>query len=199
MRFPEKYPKLTYLAFNSLCHAKLESSGYRPSNFEIRSLEICKSTNDEAAKHLKSYPCSIILSMTQEEGRGRGGKTWESPIGGMWLSIGINSKSNVEELSSFVVEGVQKIIDKCTKTDVKPPNDILINGKKVCGVLVESKSSGDEFEQVIIGIGINVFNDISEDLFDTATRLKAHCDPLSIPELASDITISVLNKLSFLL
>jgi BirA family biotin operon repressor/biotin-[acetyl-CoA-carboxylase] ligase len=198
LRFPKKYPKLTHLAFNSLCHAKLNAQGFNPEIFEIRSLEICKSTNDEVAKHLKSYLYSIVLSMTQEAGRGRKGNIWESELGGMWLSIGVNNKSKIVELSSLVIEAVKEVLDFCHISDVKSPNDLLINGKKVCGVLVETKSTGDEFEQVIIGIGVNVFNDISDDLIDNATRLKDHCDPPSIPELASDITLSVLNKLPFL-
>ncbi|MCE7734218.1 MAG: biotin--[acetyl-CoA-carboxylase] ligase [Candidatus Heimdallarchaeota archaeon] len=199
LRFPEKYPKMPFLTFNSLCHQKLQSSGYNPVDFEIRSLEICKSTSDEAEKHLKSYPYSIVLSMTQEEGRGRDGKTWISPIGGIWLSIGFNTQAKMIELSTNVIESVRDTLEKYLKCQIKEPNDIFVDGKKLCGVLVESRSSADHFERVIIGIGINVFNDIPEELSEIGTRMKDHCNPPSIPELASIITLDLLNNLSFLI
>lgn len=199
LRFPDKYPKMPFLIFNRLCHQRLQSSGYNPTDFEIRSLEICNSTSDEAEKHLKSYPYSIVLSMTQQEGRGREGKTWFSPIGGVWLSIGINTRAKVMELSTNVVESVKDSLEKYLKCHIKEPNDILVDGKKLCGVLVESRSSADHFENVIIGIGVNVFNDIPEELNDKATRMKDHCNPPSIPELASLIVVDLLDRLNFLL
>lgn len=199
LRFPDKYPKMPFLTFNSLCHQRLQTSGYNPVDFEIRSLEICNSTSDEVEKHLKSYPYSIVLAMTQQEGRGRDGKTWSSPIGGLWLSIGINTRAKVIELSTKVVESVKDTLGKFLKCQIKEPNDIFVNGKKLCGVLVESRSSSSHFERVIIGIGVNVFNDIPEELIDIATRMKDHCNPPSIPELASLITVDLLDKLNFLL
>lgn len=199
LRFPDKYPKLSFLTFNSLCHQQLKLSGYNPFDFEIRSIEICKSTNDEVKKQLQTSQYSIVLSMSQEEGRGRDGKTWASPIGGIWLSIGFNTRAKVVELSSLVVESVKKSLEKYMSCEIKEPNDIIVGGKKLCGVLVESTSITDQFEQVIIGIGINVFNDISEDLLEIATRMKDHCDPRSIPELSSVISVDLLTNLSFLL
>lgn len=190
---------MTHLAFNGICHDNLKKSGFDPINFEIRSIEICKSTNDEVSKHLKSYPNSIVLSMTQEEGRGREGKVWHSTLGGIWMSIGINTQSKVTELSSIVVKSIHKILNSFVTCTIKDPNDILIGSKKLCGVLVETKSKGSDFEQVVIGIGVNVFNEIHENLTDIATRLKKYCDPPSIPELASTIVLEVLNDLSDIL
>ncbi|MFV2015527.1 MAG: biotin--[acetyl-CoA-carboxylase] ligase [Candidatus Heimdallarchaeota archaeon] len=198
-RFPDKYPKLSFLTFNSLCHKQLKLSGYNPFDFEIRSIEICKSTIDEVKKYLKSCQYSIVLSMMQEEGRGRDGKTWASPIGGIWLSIGFNTQAKVVELSSVVVKSIKKSLKKYLVCEIKPPNDIIIGGKKLCGLLVETTSIADQFEQVIIGVGINVFNDIPEELLGIATRMKDHCDPPSIPELSSAITVGLLDNLNFLL
>ncbi len=199
LRFSTYYPKMTYLAFNGFCHDNLKKSGYDPINFEIRSIEICKSTNDEVNKHLKSYPNSIVLSMTQEDGRGRDGKIWHSTIGGIWMSIGINTQSKVMELSSIVVQSIHKVLSSYVKCIIKDPNDILVGTKKLCGVLVETKSKGSDFEQVVIGIGVNVYNEIHDELLDSATRLKEYCDPPSVPELSSKIAVEVLDDLSKIL
>ena len=196
LRFPLHYPKMNHLVFNRLCHEDLIKSGYNPIDFETRSIEVCKSTNDEVNKHLKSYDNCIVLSMIQEKGRGRDGKTWDSPIGGVWMSLGMNIKSEVIELSTIVIKSVSKVLNSYVNCIIKEPNDIFVNDKKLCGVLVETKSSGSIFEQIVIGIGINVFNEIHEDLIEIATRLKDHCDPPSIPELASKIIVEVINNVS---
>ncbi|KKL20542.1 hypothetical protein LCGC14_2454400, partial [marine sediment metagenome] len=122
LRFPIHYPKMNHLAFNRLCHQGLQASGYDPIQFEIRSLEVCKSTNDEVSKHLRSYPNSIVLSMIQEEGRGRGSKIWDSPIGGIWMSIGMNIQSEVIELSTLVVNSVSKTLNYYVQCNIKDPN-----------------------------------------------------------------------------
>lgn len=190
---------MSFLTFNSMCHQLLQDAEYNAIDFEIRSIEICNSTNDEVAKHLKSYPYSIVLSMKQQEGRGREGKTWISPIGGIWLSIGFNTNAKVVELSSKVVSSIKGTLDKYLLCNIKEPNDIFVEGKKICGVLVETKSIDDHFEEVIVGVGINVFNDIPDELSDIATRMKDHCDPPSIPELSSKITLDLLDNLNFLI
>lgn len=186
---------MLHLAFNSLCHESLQEAGFDPLEFEIRSLEVCESTNDFAEKLLDIHDNSIVLSMIQNKGRGRESRIWYSPVGGIWLSIGINSSSKVAELSTPVIHGVKKVLDKYVRTEIKPPNDIKCKGKKMCGVLVETKSVGDQFQKIIIGIGINVFNEIPAEVTDIATRLSDYTDPPSVPELASMITTSVLSEI----
>ena len=199
IKYPNDYPKMHHFAFNSLCHEQLREIGFDPLEFEIRSLEVCESTNDFANKLLDIHNNSIVLSMVQDKGRGRESRVWYSPVGGMWLSIGINSTSKVTELSTPVIHAVKKVLDLYVETEIKPPNDIKCQGKKMCGILVETKSVGDRFQKIIIGIGINVFNEIPEEIMDIATRLSDYVDAPSVPELASKIATSVLSEIKNLI
>lgn len=128
------------------------------------------STND----FLKSnnFPSgTIVISEMQTAGKGRYGKKWFSPQGGLWFSCVINKKSKRPYfyviLSSLAI--IDTLRDYDIKAKIKWPNDILINYKKVSGILVEN----DYYKgKIIIGIGINVNNKIPENTDIEATSLK---------------------------
>lgn len=128
------------------------------------------STND----FLKSnnFPSgTIVISEMQTAGKGRYGKKWFSPQGGLWFSCVINKKSKRPYfyviLSSLAI--IDTLKDYDIKAKIKWPNDILINCKKVSGILVEN----DYYKgKIIIGIGINVNNKIPVNTDIEATSLK---------------------------
>ncbi len=187
---------MKYLTFNQIMHTNLRNNGYDPTEWEIRSLPIVKSTNDYVSYLFEmNYKQVIVLSRVQENGRGRNGNSWESPDGGIWLSIGIKKQFKPIELSTPVVQAVKTVIDKFVKCEIKAPNDILINGKKLAGVLVEAKTLENKMQEAIIGIGVNVLNELPDNIKDIATRLKDHSNANEIPEIAADIAIAVINKL----
>ncbi len=183
-----------YLTFISLLHEKLVKNNIDPNSYEIRSLPIVHSTNDYAERLIKfNFPYNVVLSKIQENGRGRENRYWDSTDGGIYLSIGIQKDMDPIELSTPVVEVVHKVLSKLVTCEIKNPNDILINGKKVAGILVESKIQGSVMKQAIIGIGINVVNEIVDDLTEIATRLVDHCEVPEIFDLASDIALEVIK------
>lgn len=102
----------------------------------------------------------IISSETQTGGRGRRGREWISPRGGLWFSIILRPKVHAEhagELSLLASVAVAKAIRRLysLKTDVKWPNDVLLGGKKVCGILAESEIRGQRIDFAVLGIGVN--------------------------------------------
>ncbi|MDD3655881.1 MAG: biotin--[acetyl-CoA-carboxylase] ligase [Atribacterota bacterium] len=110
---------------------------------------------------------TIIITEQQSEGKGRLGKTWFSPAGGIWLSIIlypeiISSSIGLITLMAAVV--VANTISKLfpIKAQIKWPNDILIDDRKVCGILTEMSTETKNIQWVIVGIGINANNDSSE-------------------------------------
>lgn len=113
---------------------------------------------------------TIIVSETQSSGRGRQGNHWDSQKGkGLWMSIVVKPKINITDsikITSVVALGVRKGIKNIINESVhiKWPNDIIINKKKVCGILVESVISGENIGGIVIGIGINVSH--SKDYFE---------------------------------
>ena len=141
------------------------------------------STNDLASDwlHAGCPDFSLIVANEQTKGKGRSGRRWyTNPESALAFSLiitnlklptnlynGLTSTSLVQALSVFTRESIQ----------IKWPNDILIGGKKVCGILIESSWSGDQMNGIILGIGVNIFEDslnIQEELRFPASYLKRH-------------------------
>ena len=120
------------------------------------------STNNIAIKKIKrGYKTGIIISETQTNGRGQYGKKWISNKGNLFLSIffAINKKTKISNLVKSNLKSIKKILSKYIKLkiNIKIPNDITVNKKKICGILNETLFY-DNFKFIIIGIGINISN-----------------------------------------
>ncbi len=123
---------------------------------------------------------TIVVSETQTRGKGRLGRKWISPKGGIWLSIILKPKIKPSELIKITLltaVAVAKAIKEelNINAEIKWPNDVLVDERKVCGILTETFSQGEKLQYVIVGIGINANFDISvfpEELRRTATSLK---------------------------
>jgi len=120
------------------------------------------STND-LAKELAMRGAregTVVVAETQTSGRGRLKRKWISPEGGLWLSIILRPRiqsKHAPKLTLMASVAVAKTISRLfpLKAEIKWPNDILINYKKVCGILTEAKTTGEALEFVILGMGIN--------------------------------------------
>ena len=102
---------------------------------------------------------TVVVADEQRGGRGRMTRTWLSPRGSLALSIILYP--DVDYLPSLIMLAslaVARSIETVTglKSQIKWPNDVLINGKKVCGILIESDVQRNIVEYVIIGIGVNI-------------------------------------------
>ena len=103
---------------------------------------------------------TIIIAEKQTAGRGRLNRKWTSPKGGIWFSLIIHPKFDVS--SSTLIPILSAVaLSKSIKsvlgidTEVKWPNDITLNGKKVAGVLVDASFQANKIDYLILGIGIN--------------------------------------------
>ena len=123
---------------------------------------------------------SVIISEKQTKAKGRSGKTWESPLGGVWLSIILNPNVDHTRLPLITLAtgvAVAKTLEKVgvENPEIKWPNDIIINDKKVCGILTEAVTKFNTIENVIIGVGIDAnlnLLDFPEELQNGTTTLK---------------------------
>ena len=120
------------------------------------------STNDLAIKKIKTgITQGIIVADYQKKGRGQHGKKWLSFKGNLFMTIFFKIKENIN-LKKITILNC-KIIKKSLmqyikkKITIKPPNDLLINKKKICGILQEIKYNNEE-KFIVIGIGINLIN-----------------------------------------
>lgn len=123
---------------------------------------------------------TVLIAEEQLEGKGRMGREWISPKGkGIWMSIILKPKVEPMAVSKITLLGaaaVHKALENMNiNSKIKWPNDILINNKKVCGILTEMNCELNMINYVVIGIGINVNlndNDIPEELKHKATSIK---------------------------
>ncbi len=121
------------------------------------------STQDIAAA-LDADPANdgaVIIAARQSNARGRGGKTWASPRGGIWMSVVLHPECSASDAALLLPLGVGTAVagairDAC---DVQPelrwPNDITVRGRKLAGIITEADMELDRIRTVCIGIGIN--------------------------------------------
>ena len=118
------------------------------------------STNDIAIQKIRQgYKAGVIVSDKQIRGRGRHGKKWVSIKGNLFFSIFfiINKKIQISRLVISNLRIIKKILSKYIKSKIKikRPNDIIVNKKKICGILNETLFYND-LKFLVIGIGINI-------------------------------------------
>lgn len=160
------------------------------------------STNEEAKRLIKEKKAeegTVIVADFQTNGKGKPGSSWFSPPGtGIYLSAIVKPFVNLDELPLITLIGAKAALSSIEKISglkgaIKLPNDVMLGGKKIGGVLVERISSG----HVIIGIGLNVnqaLKDFPDELQKSATSLKMETgNNFSINETGNNL-VSELNR-----
>jgi len=140
--------------------------------------DTAESTMD-IARELARKDCpdfTVVIAETQTSGRGRMDRSWWSPKGGLYFTLVIRPHLS-PAMSPLVNFGTAFVLARALQdfcdvdARVKWPNDILIHGRKVSGMLSEMEAAGDQVSFVNIGIGINMNNDLPPDL-PSATSIK---------------------------
>ena len=121
---------------------------------------------------------TLVIADTQSAGRGRRGRGWISPAGeGIFMSLIVRPQvhpSQVAKMSLTLALAVARAIEKETGLDarIKWPNDIVIGGRKVCGLLLEMDATAERVESIVAGVGINVHQTaFDEEIVHTASSL----------------------------
>jgi BirA family biotin operon repressor/biotin-[acetyl-CoA-carboxylase] ligase len=133
----------------------------------------------------------VIISDSQRKGIGRHGNRWVSPKGGIWLSIILSSTLHPSRITLFsfcASVAISEAIDKCTgiKSRLKWPNDVMIEGKKVSGILVDASVDADSIEHIIIGIGVNA----NVNSADIEKKIEDYEQPYPITSLQEQLGTS---------
>lgn len=133
---------------------------------DILFLDTVDSTNEEASRQAGQGAAhgTLIIAGEQTAGRGRMGRSFSSPSQeGIWMSLLIKddiAPMNASMLTLVMGLAVARAIEGCCDLTpmIKWPNDLILSGKKVCGILTEMRMQGDRISHLVIGIGINVHN-----------------------------------------
>lgn len=160
---------------------------------------VLTSTMEEARKLAAagSTEGTVVIAGRQTEGRGRLKRSWLSPAGSLSFSVilkpPLQCLPSLIMISSLAVRGAIKSAAGI-KSAIKWPNDVLINGKKVCGILIENEIRAREVTCSITGIGINVGFDpsIHTEITRLATSLSLEaCKDIALEE----VCCTVLNEM----
>lgn len=164
---------------------------------EVR--EVVDSTQDEVHAWGESGRPhgSALLARAQAAGRGSRGRAWASPPGGLWLSVLVRPRSAAaaEVLSlraGLAVAAVLERLPGVPPVRLKWPNDLMLADRKVGGILCEARWRGDAPAWVVIGVGVNVTNELPAELRAGATRLGEHTRPPEVEPLARQIVAELL-------
>ncbi len=168
--------------------------------------ESLPSTNDWAKEHLASFDrdkMTLITASRQTHGRGQYGKKWQTPEAGdsLCCTYAFFVRENQGEplsLTHLLALSLQTVLkEKGVKATIKKPNDLLVNGKKIAGILCETQSL-DPYTAVVMGIGINInvsdsfLRAIDQPATALSIELKRREDPLQI---LSRLTTLFIQKL----
>lgn len=126
---------------------------------------------------------TLVLAEEQTAGRGRDGRTWRSPPGGVWLGMllrpplppaGVLSLRIGLVLADVVeaVLGIQATSLSGPRAALKWPNDVLVDERKVAGILCETRWQGDALQWLAVGIGVNVGNEVPAEFVNHAVSLS---------------------------
>lgn len=146
--------------------------------FFVHYVESCTSTQDVAAALASEGAPEGVLVLAEEQvsGRGRHGRSWASPRGGLWFTIVLRPGVNVSLglLSLSLGLAVARAVRELCGVDarLKWPNDVVVGDRKLAGVLVEGEAGSEGLRFLLAGVGVNVNNELPPELSGSATSLR---------------------------
>lgn len=183
--------RLQAVSFNQLRFETLLNTSQlgRPCYF----FDILSSTNDTLWNLIDqgARPGTVVIAAQQQAGRGQWGRKWDSPPGGLYLSVAIILDIPAQkraQLSLWSAWGIATILrTRSIPVWLKWPNDVLLYGRKVGGILTETRLRQGQITTAIIGIGLNWANPVPETGINLQTVLADQTRPsiCSLEELAA--------------
>ncbi len=154
------------------------------------------SETDSTNKYIRTVeePGVCVIADRQTGGRGRRGRTFESPEGGLYMSFKCRSADVTgDRLTAKAAVAVSHAVEKLTGlcTGIKWVNDIYAEGKKLCGILAEGVWKGDSLDCIIMGIGVNLRGALPDSLKDIATTVEECGGVVPAPE---DLALEILSE-----
>lgn len=139
-------------------------------------LQETESTNEYVKAHRAAGENLLVVAGKQTGGRGTKGRSFSSEFGGVYLSL-LRFYQELPALNAFqIMQGAAAAVCETLaffglNPKIKWPNDVYVGGKKICGILIENALKGKYIGSSIVGIGLNVFNELPDELLDRATTI----------------------------
>jgi len=180
---------------------------------KIYKFDEISSTNDFAESVAYKGEDSIITAAAQTDGHGSKGRSFVSARGGLYLtSLRFFSGFKASQVFKIMINASVAVCRTMEKFSLSPaikwPNDVYVCGKKICGILISNSFSGEYITRSIVGIGVNIENELSDELKDIAINMRdagaknysfeAVRDEL-IKNMSSDFSVGEYKKYIFFL
>ena len=152
------------------------------------------------AKEIENKGDAVLIAEMQTSGIGTKGRRWHTGENkNIAMTIISHPKCKISELEGITIkiaENIQQIIEEMYGYElrIKIPNDLMLNGKKICGILTEVHTQGEKIEYLLISIGFNVNETEFDELSDIATSLKKEYQKEFDRE---KIIINIINKIAY--
>lgn len=141
---------------------------------------------------------TVIIAKRQTGGKGTKGRSFSSHEGGVYLSLVRLYPCKTDEAFSIMVASCMAVVKTLESYGVSPKikwaNDVYLNGKKICGILIKNSFEGENIKKSITGIGVNVNNDLPDDLKDIAVNLKSLIGEVDTEEFAKRLVENLYRK-----
>ena len=186
---------------NTLKEEKIFNFLKKNSDFEwhLSLYEELESTNDYLIEFANLNEYCLCVAESQTKGRGRNLKRWQSPkYENIYMSLSFSSNHQLKNFSSFSLVSALAVHNVLMRqnifTEIKWPNDIFLNEKKIGGILIETLSRGEE-NLIVVGIGLNVFMENNSEIERDWTSLKLEFENIEIdrneiiPEIANEVLL----------
>ena len=138
-------------------------------DFQIIHYQEIDSTNSEAWRlidRLEAPSNTVIIAKRQTQGRGQRGNTWRSPLGGLFMSVILQpnlAAANAHQITLWAAWGIAKALNETgANVKLKWLNDLLIDRRKLGGILTETRIEADKIRYAVVGIGINWTNEVPD-------------------------------------
>ena len=183
--------------------AELRSAGLTNP---VSAFESVDSTNDVAGSLARdgAPDGTIVVAEEQTGGRGRLGRRWHSPRGlGLWFSLVLRPDVEARQSACLSLVAAASVASALkagcgVKASVRWPNDVVCGSKKICGILTESEFVGGKLDFVVIGVGLNVHQQVSDfprDLRTSATSVAIECGrPVRRARLLADVIAAIRDR-----
>jgi len=176
----------------------LKRTGLAKQSWQLRWKPVCGSTEIELARWLKSSPlhndnARAFFAAKQSFGKGQRGRAWYSPKGGVWMSVAMNCDTERFSVGLFGLAVAVALANRLEKdsipVQIKWPNDLLVKGRKLAGLLPRVVYRGNKPILVCVGVGLNVYNCVPEE--GTSLSIISRQSKDSIPHWSYEILLAI--------
>ena len=141
---------------------------------------------------------TVVIAKRQTGGKGTKGRSFSSREGGVYLSLVRLNPCKTDNAFSIMIASCMAVVKTLESYGVSPKikwaNDVYLSGKKICGILIKNSFEGENVKKSITGIGVNVNNDLPEELKDIAVNLKFLVGEVDTAEFAKKLIENLYGK-----